>query len=111
EGNFLLVSNLKDGVDKYTIPTFQHVQSYSHVILCNIPLQISVAWQAGLIFVGGDDGFAHVFDYNTGIYRGQLAHGNQGDQIIPVTSHEGRSGCTVVTGSCFNGHSSMKVWE
>lgn len=85
EGNFLLVSNLKDGVDKYTVPTFQRVQSYSHVILCNVPLQISVARQAGLIFVGGDDGFARVFDYNTGIYRGQLAHGNQGDQIIPVT--------------------------
>ncbi|KAG1717326.1 WD40-repeat-containing domain protein, partial [Suillus occidentalis] len=85
EGNFLLVSNLKDGVDKYTVPTFQRVQSYSHVILCNVPLQISVARQAGLIFVGGDDGFARVFDYNTGIYRGQLAHGNRGDQIIPVT--------------------------
>ncbi|KAG2145752.1 WD40-repeat-containing domain protein [Suillus cothurnatus] len=111
EGNFLLVSNLKDGVDKYTVPTLQRVQSYSHVILRNVPLQISVARQAGLVFVGGDDGFARVFDYSTGIYRGQLAHGNQGDQIIPVTSHEGRSGCTVVTGSCFNGHSSVKVWE
>jgi hypothetical protein len=85
EGNFLLVSNLKDGVDKYTVPTLQRVQSYSHVILRNVPLQISVARQAGLVFVGGDDGFARVFDYSTGIYRGQLAHGNQGDQIIPVT--------------------------
>ncbi|KAG2033319.1 hypothetical protein BDR03DRAFT_1014390 [Suillus americanus] len=43
EGNFLLVSNLKDRVDKYTVPTLQHVQSYSHVIICNVPLQISVA--------------------------------------------------------------------
>ncbi|KAG1736392.1 WD40-repeat-containing domain protein [Suillus paluster] len=111
EGSFLLMSNLKDRVDKYTIPTLQRVQSYNHVILRNVPLQISVARQAGLIFVGGDDGFACVFDYSTGTYRGQLAHGNRGDQIIPITSHEGRAGCTVVTGSCFNGHSSMKVWE
>ncbi|KAG2740868.1 WD40 repeat-like protein [Suillus brevipes Sb2] len=111
EGNFLLVSNLKDGVDKYAVPTLQRVQSYSHVILRNVPLQISVARQAGLIFVGGDDGFARIFDYNTGIYRGQLPHGNRGDQIIPVASHEGRAGCTVITGSCFNGHSSVKVWE
>ncbi|KAG0692287.1 WD40 repeat-like protein [Suillus ampliporus] len=94
EGNFLLVSNLKDGVDKYTVPALQRVQSYSHVILHNVPLQISVARQAGLIFVGG-----------------QLAHRNWSDQIIPVTSHEGQAGCTIITGSCFNGHSSVKVWE
>lgn len=68
DGNFLLVSNLKDRVDKYTIPTLQHVQSYSHVILRNIPLQISIAREAGLLFVGGDDGFARAFDYNTGAY-------------------------------------------
>ncbi|KAG2094394.1 uncharacterized protein F5147DRAFT_778998 [Suillus discolor] len=85
--------------------------SYNHVILCNVPLQISIAREAGLVFVGGDDGFARVFDYNTGAYRGQLTHGNRGDQIIPVASHEGRAGCTVVTGSCFNGHSNVKVWE
>ncbi|KAG1895989.1 WD40-repeat-containing domain protein [Suillus fuscotomentosus] len=101
EGNFLLVSNLKDGVDKYTVPTLQRVQSYSHVIIRN----------AGLIFIGGDDGFARIFNYSTGAFRGQLEHGNPSDQIIPVTSHEGRAGCTVVTGSCFNGHSSVKVWE
>ncbi|KAG2049755.1 WD40 repeat-like protein [Suillus hirtellus] len=114
--NFLLVSNLKDGVDKYAVPTFQCVQSYTHVILDNIPLQISVASQSGLIVVGGDDemnpynGFARIFDYISGVYRGQLAHGNRGDQITPITSHEGRSGCVVVTGSCLSGHSSVKVW-
>ncbi|KAG1858600.1 WD40-repeat-containing domain protein, partial [Suillus tomentosus] len=84
EGNFLLVSNLKDGVDKYAIPTLQRVQSYSHVILHNVPLQISVARQAGLIFVGGDDGFARIFDYSSGAHRGQLQHGSRGDRIIPV---------------------------
>jgi hypothetical protein len=78
------VSNLKDGVDKYAIPTLQRVQSYSHVILHNVPLQISVARQAGLIFVGGDDGFARIFDYSSGAHRGQLQHGSRGDRIIPV---------------------------
>ncbi|KAG2064567.1 hypothetical protein BDR04DRAFT_1122482 [Suillus decipiens] len=62
--NFLLMSNLKDRVDKYAIPTLQH-----------------------------------------------LTHGNWGNQIIPVTSHEGCAGCTIVTGSCFNRYSSMKVWK
>ncbi|KAG1863244.1 WD40-repeat-containing domain protein [Suillus subalutaceus] len=68
EGNFLLVSNLKDGVDKYSVPTLQCVQSYSHVILWNMPLQISIARQAGLIFIGGNDGFARIFHYSTGVY-------------------------------------------
>jgi len=85
DGNFLLMSNLKDGVDRYAIPSLQHVQSYTHVILRNTPLQISVARQAGLIFVGGDDGFARIFDYSTGAYRGQLEHGHRGDRIISVT--------------------------
>ncbi|KAG1784435.1 WD40-repeat-containing domain protein [Suillus plorans] len=110
DGNYLLVSNLKDGVDKYAIPNLTHVQSFNHVILRNIPLQISVARQSGLLFVGGDDGFAQIFDYTTGAYRGQLDHGSRGDCITPVVSHEGHSKCLVITGTCLNGHSSMKVW-
>jgi hypothetical protein len=66
------------------VPSLQRVQSYSHVILRNVPLQISVARQAGLIFIGGDDGFARIFNYSTGAFRGQLEHANRGDQIIPV---------------------------
>ncbi|KAG2136461.1 hypothetical protein DEU56DRAFT_707846, partial [Suillus clintonianus] len=54
------VSNLKDGVDKYAIPTLQCIQSYSHVILHNIPLHISVACQVGLILIWGNDGFAQI---------------------------------------------------
>ncbi|KAG2738937.1 WD40 repeat-like protein, partial [Suillus brevipes Sb2] len=84
DGNYLLVSNLKDGVDKYAIPNLTRVQSFNHVILRNIPLQISVARQSGLLFVGGDDGFARIFDYTTGAYRGQLDHGSRGDCITPV---------------------------
>jgi hypothetical protein len=70
------------------VPSLQHVQSYSHVILRNVPLQISVARQAGLIFIGGDDGFARIFNYSTGAFRGQLEHTNRGDQIIPVAVSE-----------------------
>ncbi|KAG2103031.1 hypothetical protein BD769DRAFT_1676477 [Suillus cothurnatus] len=110
DGNYLLVSNLKDGVDKYTIPALACVQSFNHVILRNVPLQISVARQSGLLFIGGDDGFALIFDYTTGAYHGQLNHGNRGNCITPVVSHEGHSRCVVVTGTCLNGHSSIKVW-
>jgi hypothetical protein len=78
------MSNLKDGVDKYAIPNLTRVQSFNHVILRNIPLQISVARQSGLLFVGGDDGFARIFDYTTGAYRGQLDHGSRGNCITPV---------------------------
>ncbi|KAG2058419.1 WD40 repeat-like protein [Suillus hirtellus] len=111
DGNYLLMSNLKDGVDKYTIPTLQCVQSFTHVILDNIPLQISDAKQSGLIVVGGDDSFARIFDYISWAYRGQLLHGSQGDQITPVVSYEGCSVCVLVTASCLSGHSSVKVWS
>ena len=52
------MSNLCDGVDKYAIPAFHCAQSYHHAILVDVPLQLSIAHEAGLVIVGGDDGFA-----------------------------------------------------
>ncbi|KAG2065542.1 hypothetical protein BDR04DRAFT_1161334 [Suillus decipiens] len=77
--NFLLVSNLKDGVDKYAVPTFQHVQSYTHVILDNIPLQISVARQLELIDVGGDDGITPIMCFKAKIFLDDKAKDSSGD--------------------------------
>ncbi|KIJ09253.1 hypothetical protein PAXINDRAFT_36779, partial [Paxillus involutus ATCC 200175] len=58
DGQHLFVSNLRDGVDKYVLPQMHCMQSYHHTILVNVPLQISVAWEAGRVIVGGDNGFA-----------------------------------------------------
>lgn len=75
DGHNLLVSNLRDGVDKYTMPTLHRSQSYPHNVLVNVPLQISVAWQTGMVLVGGDTGFACIFDYHTSAFLDKLNHG------------------------------------
>ncbi|KIJ58633.1 hypothetical protein HYDPIDRAFT_48510, partial [Hydnomerulius pinastri MD-312] len=76
DGQHLLISNLRDGVDKYVWPTMHRAQSYHHTILVNVPLQISVAREAGWVIIGGDNGFARIFDYQTGVFREKLDHGS-----------------------------------
>ena len=70
------MSNLRDGVDKYAIPAFHHAQSYHHAILVNVPLQLSIACEAGLVIVGGDDRFARIFNHQMGAFRDKLDHGS-----------------------------------
>ncbi|KIK73991.1 hypothetical protein PAXRUDRAFT_176947, partial [Paxillus rubicundulus Ve08.2h10] len=74
DGLDLLVSNLRDGVNKYALPTMHRAQSFHHTILNNVPLQIIVAHEAGWMVVGGNNGFARIFDYQTGAFRGKLDH-------------------------------------
>ena len=76
DGQHILISNLRDGVDKYAIPAFHHAQSYHHTISVNVPLQLSIAHEAGLVIVGGDNGFARIFNHQTGAFRDKLDHGN-----------------------------------
>jgi hypothetical protein len=76
DGQQLLITNLQDDVDRYSLPTMHRAQSYSHTILVNVPLQISVARESGWVIVGGDNGFARVFDYQTGVFWEKLDHGN-----------------------------------
>ncbi|KAF9222177.1 hypothetical protein BS17DRAFT_681037, partial [Gyrodon lividus] len=76
DGQHLFVSNLRDGVNKYVLPQMHCTQSYRHTILVNVPLQISVAWEAGWVVVGGDNGFAQIFDYKMGAFQEKLDHGS-----------------------------------
>ena len=76
DGQQLFITNLRDGVNRYVLPTMHLAQSYRHTILINAPLQVSVARESGWVVVGGDDGFAQVFDYQTGTFREKLDHGS-----------------------------------
>ncbi|KAF8835205.1 WD40 repeat-like protein [Paxillus ammoniavirescens] len=76
DGQHLFVSNLRDGVDKYVLPQMHCVQSYHHTILVNVLLQISVAREVGRVILGGDNGFARIFDYQTGAFWEKLDHGS-----------------------------------
>ncbi|KIJ18810.1 hypothetical protein PAXINDRAFT_9040 [Paxillus involutus ATCC 200175] len=87
-------------------------QSYHHTILVNVPLQISVAQEAGRVIVGRDNGFARIFNYRTGAFREKLDHGSGiWRLIVAVTAFEGTHGCTIATASALDGHSSIKVWS
>jgi len=76
DGQQLFIANLCDGVDHYSLPTMHRSQTYHHTILVNIPLQISVARKLGWVRVGGDNGFARVFNYQTGAFHEKLNHGS-----------------------------------
>lgn len=77
DGQQLFIANLRDGVDRYTLPTMYLDETYHHAILVNIPVQISVAREAGRVIVGGDNGFARVFDHQTGAFHEKLDHGHR----------------------------------
>ena len=74
DGQHLLVSNLCDGVDKYAIPIFHHIQSYHHAISVNVPHQLSVTCEARLVIVGGDNGFIQISDNQTSAFCDKLDH-------------------------------------
>ena len=76
DGQQHLITNLRDSVNQYVLPTLHLAQSYHHTILINAPLQVSVAQESGWVIVGGDDGFVQVFDYQMGTFREKLDHGS-----------------------------------
>lgn len=78
----LLISNLVNGIDSYTIcgvspglsPTW--VQSFRHPIRSNVPLQITSAMQGNWVISGSDDGSVRVFDQRSGELLKCLHHGD-----------------------------------
>ena len=77
DGKLLLVSNLKDGVDKYLFPNMEKVQTFTHPIDTNCILQTRALPSWNLIVVGGDDGFARVFNRISGQLVSEIHHGGK----------------------------------
>ena len=76
----LFTSNLKGGVDTYSIPPAQHIRSLPHPIHRNLPLTLCSAFGAALTLAGSDDGSPRVFDQRIGSLVQSLPHG-QGESI------------------------------
>jgi hypothetical protein len=74
-GSNLVVSNLVNGIDQYIIPTMEQLQTFPHPILCNVPIQVTVAHNGQWIVLGRDDGFACVYNCRTGQFLQRLDHG------------------------------------
>jgi len=77
DGKLLLVSNLKDGVNEYLFPNMEKVQTFTHPIDTNCILQTRALPSWNLIVVGGDNGFAWVFNRISSQLVSKIHHGGK----------------------------------
>jgi len=71
-----VVTNLKDGIDMFSMPPGQPLHSFKHNISCNVLLTITSALNRSVIIVGSDDRYARVYDPKMGIMTSILQHNN-----------------------------------
>ena len=81
DGHSLIVSNLRDGIDLYSLPPSQPLRTFKHNIIRNVPLLISSALNGRMTIVGSDDGCTRMYDPYMGMMTGVLQHGN-GESFI-----------------------------
>ncbi|EIW81965.1 WD40 repeat-like protein [Coniophora puteana RWD-64-598 SS2] len=111
-GSFLFVSNLKNGVDKYAIPTLERIESFPHPILRNAIVQLAFAPVADLLIAGGDDGFVRVFDHRTGKFMQRVSHTRSGSEVRTITCAEDETSCVLVSAASARKHAcDIKVWS
>lgn len=75
DGRTLIVSNLVDGVDTYSIPPKEPLHTFRHTINQNVPLLVSAVPGSSLFVVGSDDGCPRLYDQRTGHLSNVLHHG------------------------------------
>jgi len=85
DGKYLLVSNLKDGIDEYQFPSLEKVQTFSHPIERNYILHTRTLPAWNLVVVGGDDGFARVFNRINGQLVSEIHHGGKHVATLAVS--------------------------
>ena len=90
----LIVSNLQDGVDTYSMPPVQPLRSFKHAISENVPLQVHSALQGALTLSGSDDGTVRLFEQRTGQVSELLPHGNGGCRHLRSSSLTCLSWCS-----------------
>jgi len=66
DGHTLIISNLVDRVDTYSIPPREPLHTFCHTINQNVPLLVSAVLGSSLFVVGSDDGCPHLYDQCTG---------------------------------------------
>jgi len=99
DNHLLIVTNLVNGINIYSLPPGQPLRSFTHRIHLNVPLLVSSALQGSLIVVGGDNGSARVYDSCIGLLTvlphgpGISIHFRPILQLIPVTSWNTGADC------------------
>ena len=85
DGKYLLVSNLKDGIDEYQFPSLEKVQTFSHPVVHNYILHTRTLPAWNLVVVGGDNGFARVFNRISGQLVSEIHHGGEHATTLPIS--------------------------
>ncbi|KLO04090.1 WD40 repeat-like protein [Schizopora paradoxa] len=110
DGAFLFITNLLDGVDQYRFPSMEKVQSFTHPISMNLPLQVATAARGQWVVSGGDSGFVRVYSRRTGQILQVLDHCDKAQAVQVVATHEFEDKTLIVTGSSSEGESDLQVW-
>ncbi|KLO04551.1 WD40 repeat-like protein [Schizopora paradoxa] len=110
EGAFLFITNLLDGIDQYRFPSLEKVQSFTHPISMNLPLQVTTAARGQWVLCGGDSGFVRVYSRRTGQIVQVLDHCDKPEAVQVVATHELEDRTLIVTGSSSEGESDLQVW-
>ncbi|KAH9174101.1 WD40-repeat-containing domain protein [Lactarius sanguifluus] len=112
DGKLLLVSNLKGGIDEYQFPSMERVQTFTFPIEVNCILQAKSLPQGNLIVVGGDDGFAWVFNRISGQLVSEIHHGVHGQlvQVVEAFIDPGDQ-CIVITVTSGKAPYELKIWH
>ncbi|KAH8977098.1 WD40-repeat-containing domain protein [Lactarius hatsudake] len=112
DGKLLLVSNLKGGIDEYQFPSMERVQTFTFPTEINCILQTKSLPQGNLIVIGGDDGFARVFNRISGQLVSEIHHGVHGQlvQVVEAFVDPGDR-CIVVTATSGKAPYELKIWH
>ena len=71
--NFLVITNLHDGIDLYSVPNMQLIKMYSHSNVNNTIFKVSFVDSDWLV-LGWQDGFARLYDVHSGQFLQKLEH-------------------------------------
>ena len=85
DGKYILVSNLSTGIDEYQFPSLEKVQTFSHPVERNYVLHTRTLPAWNLVVVGGDNGFARVFNRINGQLVSEIHHGGKHAAILAIS--------------------------
>ena len=71
--NLLVINNLHDGIGLYSVPNMQLIKTYLHDTANNAICKVSFVNRDWLV-LGGQDGFAHLYDVQNGQFLQKLEH-------------------------------------
>jgi hypothetical protein len=82
----ILVCNLKNGIDIYTICPFRLTKTFKHQIRLHISMQVTMALRGAWVVSGSDDGAVRFFDPKSGQLVHCLRHGDREPLITSLNA-------------------------